>query len=217
MPDTGFVGRDETLLLLDRAFDAHPVVLLHAYAGQGKTAAAVSPSAGMPDRRSRPRPVVLFTSFETPMDLNDVLNQIGQQAIEGWTAIDEIGRKSERGNENPPPQARALDWDNVERRICWLPDGGPESQWTPEEQQDLADFLELSKKTKRRKPKSSSPRGADEHGWLRGIPHRVEMPRMSGSDAADLARSLGDEREDRPRGNRRLAAACSWITAAAIR
>ena len=41
VPDTGFIGRDETLLLLDRAFDAHPVVLLHAYAGQGKTATAV--------------------------------------------------------------------------------------------------------------------------------------------------------------------------------
>ena len=27
--------------LLDRAFDRHPVVLLHAYAGQGKTATAV--------------------------------------------------------------------------------------------------------------------------------------------------------------------------------
>ncbi len=41
VPDTGFIGRDETLLLLDRAFDSHPVVLLHAYAGQGKTATAV--------------------------------------------------------------------------------------------------------------------------------------------------------------------------------
>ena len=41
VPDTGFVGRDETLLLLDRAFDHSPVVLLHAYAGQGKSATAV--------------------------------------------------------------------------------------------------------------------------------------------------------------------------------
>ena len=41
VPDTGFVGRDETLLLLDRAFDTQRVVLLHAYAGQGKTTTAV--------------------------------------------------------------------------------------------------------------------------------------------------------------------------------
>lgn len=41
VPDQGFIGRDETLLLLDRAFDSQPIVLLHAYAGQGKTSAAV--------------------------------------------------------------------------------------------------------------------------------------------------------------------------------
>ena len=39
-PDAGFWGRDETLLALDRAFDTHPIVLLHAYAGSGKTATA---------------------------------------------------------------------------------------------------------------------------------------------------------------------------------
>ncbi|MGD9101866.1 MAG: CHAT domain-containing protein, partial [Anaerolineae bacterium] len=39
-PDAGFYGRDETLLALDRAFDAQRVVLLHAYAGSGKTATA---------------------------------------------------------------------------------------------------------------------------------------------------------------------------------
>ena len=37
-PDAGFYGRDETLLALDRAFDRHQIVLLHAYAGSGKTA-----------------------------------------------------------------------------------------------------------------------------------------------------------------------------------
>jgi hypothetical protein len=36
-PDAGFFGRDETLLALDRAFDDHRVVLLHAWAGAGKT------------------------------------------------------------------------------------------------------------------------------------------------------------------------------------
>ena len=36
-PDAGFFGRDETLLALDRAFDTQPVVLLHAFAGAGKS------------------------------------------------------------------------------------------------------------------------------------------------------------------------------------
>jgi len=39
-PDVGFFGRDETLLALDRAFDKQQVVLLHAYAGSGKTTTA---------------------------------------------------------------------------------------------------------------------------------------------------------------------------------
>lgn len=39
-PDAGFFGRDETLLALDRAFDTQSIVLLHAYAGSGKTATA---------------------------------------------------------------------------------------------------------------------------------------------------------------------------------
>src|SRR5262249_14529991 len=39
-PDAGFFGRDETLLALDRAFDRHQIVVLHAYAGQGKTTTA---------------------------------------------------------------------------------------------------------------------------------------------------------------------------------
>ena len=36
-PDAGFFGRDETLLALDRGFDRQHVVLLHAFAGSGKT------------------------------------------------------------------------------------------------------------------------------------------------------------------------------------
>src|ERR1035438_6093702 len=39
-PDAGFFGRDETLLALDRAFDTQQVVLLHAFAGAGKSSTA---------------------------------------------------------------------------------------------------------------------------------------------------------------------------------
>jgi hypothetical protein len=39
-PDAGFFGRDETLLALDRAFDTQRIVLLHAWAGSGKTTTA---------------------------------------------------------------------------------------------------------------------------------------------------------------------------------
>ena len=39
-PAAGYFGRDETLLALDRAFDTQPVVLLHAFAGAGKSSTA---------------------------------------------------------------------------------------------------------------------------------------------------------------------------------
>ena len=101
VPDTGFIGRDETLLLLDRAFDSHPVVLLHAYAGQGKSATAVE----FARRYARTgglgaQPVVLFTSFEGHADLTDVLNQVGQffspllqaNGIE-WYALNDVAKR----------------------------------------------------------------------------------------------------------------------------
>jgi hypothetical protein len=40
-PDIGFIGRDETILKLDRMFDSQSIVLLHAYAGSGKSSTAV--------------------------------------------------------------------------------------------------------------------------------------------------------------------------------
>ena len=46
-PDAGFFGRDETLLALDRAFDKQRIVLLHAYAGSGKTSTAAEFRAGI--------------------------------------------------------------------------------------------------------------------------------------------------------------------------
>lgn len=79
VPEEGFIGRDETLLALDRAFDSHHVVLLHAYAGQGKSSTAVefarwyALTGGLGEQ-----PLVFLASFESHTDINDLLNQIGQ-------------------------------------------------------------------------------------------------------------------------------------------
>lgn len=84
VPDHGFVGRDETLLMLDRAFDEHPVVLLHAYAGQGKTTTAIefarwyALTGGL-----GAQPVVVVTSFEHPVTLDQALNALVEAEIEG--------------------------------------------------------------------------------------------------------------------------------------
>ncbi len=201
VPDTGFVGRDETLLLLDRAFDQHPVVLLHAYAGQGKSATAVefarwyAQTGGLGQQ-----PVVLQTSFESHTDLTDVLNQIGQafaatlqaNAIE-WHAVNDTATRRRLVLQLLLQIPVLWIWDNVEP-VAGFP-AGTESAWTPTEQAELADFLKQIKITKGTQARILLTSRRDEQEWLGGIPHRVEMPRMSRSDAANLARSLGDERK----------------------
>ncbi|MCP3960883.1 MAG: CHAT domain-containing protein, partial [bacterium] len=63
-PDAGFYGRDETLLALDRAFDEQQIVLLHAYAGSGKTATAAEFARWYALTGGVEADAVLFTSFE---------------------------------------------------------------------------------------------------------------------------------------------------------
>ena len=200
VPEEGFVGRDETLLALDRAFDDHRVVLLHAYAGQGKSATAVefarwySLTGGLGEQ-----PLVLLASFETHTDLNDLLNQIGQPLAPflqnptvDWTAV------------NEPPKRLAVVkrilrsfpilciWDNVEP-VAGFPEG-TQSDWTDTEQQDLREFLHQISLDPATKVKIILTSRRDEQNWLGGIPHRIPMPRMSNSDAARLALKLGEER-----------------------
>ena len=201
VPDTGFVGRDETLLQLDRAFDQHPILLLHAYAGQGKSATAVEFARWYAQTGGLgPHPVVLLSSFESHTDLTDVLNQIGQvfakdlrDARTEWHAL----------NDNAVRRSLVLQvlrqipvlwiWNNVEP-VAGFPTG-TESAWTPAEQANLADFLKQINMDKATRAKVLLTSRRDEQEWLGGIPHRVATPRMRNSDAARLARSLGNERQ----------------------
>lgn len=200
VPDTGFIGRDETLLLLDRAFDSHPVVLLHAYAGQGKSAAAVefarwyAVTGGL-----GPQPAVLLTSFEGPVDLNDALNQVGAffgpllqaNGIE-WHSLNQPGARRSLVTQIFRQIAVLWIWDNVEP-VAGFP-AGAESQWTAAEQAELADFLKQISLDRATQAKILLTSRRDEAAWLRGIPYRVAMPRMSREDASRLALVLGEER-----------------------
>jgi superfamily II DNA or RNA helicase len=81
-PEVGFYGRDETLLALDRAFDSDRVVLLHAWAGSGKTSTAVEFArwyrlTGGLDSPHGTGPI-LFSAFTRHLPLAQVLDQLGQ-------------------------------------------------------------------------------------------------------------------------------------------
>jgi len=199
-PDQGFVGRDETLLMLERAFDTAPVVLLHAYAGQGKTATAVefarwyAQTGGLGDQ-----PMVLLTSFEVHTDLTDALNRIGQRfapllqanGIE-WHSINDETRRRTLVLQLLRLVPVLWIWDNLEP-VAGFP-AGAESAWTPAEQADLADFLKQIKLDGQTKAKLLLTSRRDEQAWLGGLPRRIRMPPMSAADAALLALELGRER-----------------------
>ncbi len=208
VPDTGFIGRDETLLMLDRAFDDHPIVLLHAYAGQGKTTTAVEFARWYAQTGGLgPQPLVVVTSFEHPVTLDQALNDLVETQMEDeqpllsllasqdkdWLTMNKPRKKRSEAAKLLRQVPVLWIWDNVEP-VAGFPEG-MESQWSPEEQRDLADFLKQVKLDKATKVKILLTSRRDEHKWLGGIPHRVQMPRMSSADAADLALRLGEERK----------------------
>ncbi|HEX8071034.1 MAG TPA: CHAT domain-containing protein [Pyrinomonadaceae bacterium] len=200
VPEEGFVGRDETILALDRAFDEHRVVLLHAYAGQGKSSTAVefarwyAVTGGL---GARPR--VLLASFASHTDLDDLLNQVGQPlaaflenpAVD-WTAQNDPAERLQIVKRILRTFLVLWIWDNVEP-VAGFPEGA-ESQWTADEQHELRDFLQQIKLDAASKVKILLTSRRDEAKWLGGIPHRIAMPRMRNSDAARLARKLGREK-----------------------
>jgi tetratricopeptide (TPR) repeat protein len=198
VPDTGFVGRDEALVFLERAFEENPVVLLHAHAGQGKSATADVfgrwVGIGVFDAKG-----VLRTSFETHVEalssLTDVLNHFAHffdwhlkhKGIE-WGDIYDDAERRRTVLQTLQHKHFIWIWDNVELVAC------TGSAWTPEEQAALADFLKQIKLDRAIQAKILLISRRDEQEWLGDIPRRVALPRMSNSDAASLARSRSLER-----------------------
>lgn len=200
IPNQGFIGRDETLLALDRAFDENRIVLLYAYAGQGKTSTAVefvrwySSTGGLGEQ-----PRVILTSFGLHIDLNDLLNQIAQLFApilipEGifWSALSDKNRRLEEVKKLLRKVPIFWIWDNVET-VAGFPEG-TESPWTSLEQAELADFLKQIKFDHSSKAKVILTSRRDEQRWLEAIPYRILMPRMRKTDAARLLLELGKER-----------------------
>ncbi|UVK53848.1 CHAT domain-containing protein [Mesorhizobium sp. AR02] len=189
-PDVGFIGRDETLLALDRAFDRDAIVLLHAYAGSGKTTTAAEFARWYSVTGGVDGPV-LFSSFEQRLPLSRVVDQIGTRfapLLEAkrvpWLTLDDDRRRTlaiEILKQNPALWI----WDNVEQ-ITGFPSGA-ESAWTEDEQADLRDFLRDLAHTKAKVLLTSR---RDETNWLGDLPVRVRVPPMSWQDRRLLATAI---------------------------
>jgi hypothetical protein len=197
-PDVGFYGRDETLYALDRAFDTHRIVLMHAYAGSGKTTTAAEFARWYALTGGVEGPV-LFTSFERHLPLARVLDKIGAifgKALEGagvhWDAITDIGRRRDLALQVLRQVPVLWIWDNVEP-ITGFP-AGTKSDWSTEEQQELRAFLTAARETKAKFLLTSR---RDEDQWLANLPRRVQVPPMPMQERLQLAGAIVEHRGKR--------------------
>jgi tetratricopeptide (TPR) repeat protein len=209
-PDTGFIGRDETLLALDRAFDGKRVALLHAFAGSGKTATAAEFARWLAATNGLgPQPIVFFDSFESydyAVTLPGLLDKLAetfapvlQQNNIHWHALNPAQRRALVLN--LLAQAPVLwIWDNVEP-VAGFP-AGADSPWTAEQQAELRDFLrDVWAAPGKDKGRILLTSRRDERGWLGEIfPRRVTPPPLRRADRLALAEKLAEARgrNDRP-------------------
>jgi hypothetical protein len=201
-PDTGFFGRDETLLALDRAFDIRATVLLHAYAGAGKSSTAAEfarwyQMTGGLDQPGHPRDPgpVLWSSFEHYMTLDRVLDAVGEHfagLLEAngiaWQAITSPAQRRDLVMQILAQVPALWIWDNVEP-VTGFPTG-VQSAWSRAEQDELAGFLRDLAQGTQCKVLLTSRR--DEHVWLAGLPIRVQLPPMPMRERLQLAASHGN-------------------------
>jgi tetratricopeptide (TPR) repeat protein len=196
-PDSGFYGRDETLLALDRTFDTSRIVLLHAGAGGGKTATAAEFARWY--ALTGAAQDILFTSFTRHLPLPRLLDQVGDhygpaltRAGLDWATLDDAQRREVALQ--VLTQVRLLwIWDNVEP-VAGFPAGTP-STWTPAEQHELAQFLrDLSRTGTGCKVLLTSRR--DERAWLGDLPARIVLPPMPMLERLELARAVAGRQAD---------------------
>jgi hypothetical protein len=197
-PDAGFFGRDETLYALDRAFDIHRIVLLHAFAGSGKTSTAAEFARWYALTGGVEGPV-LFSSFERHLPLARVLDKIGEvfgRALEAngihWNAITDLAQRRSAALQVLQQVPVLWIWDNVEP-ITGFP-AGTASDWSAEEQRELRAFLSAARDTKAKFLLTSR---RDEAAWLGELPRRVQLPAMPMQERLQLAAAIAERRGKR--------------------
>jgi tetratricopeptide (TPR) repeat protein len=200
-PDAGFFGRDETLLALDRAFDTQSIVLLHAFAGAGKSATAAefarwyAATGGLdhPDQPDWGSGAVFWSSFEHHLTADRVIGTAGDffaPLLEGngihWQATTDPAQRRDIIMQVLAQLPTLWVWDNVEP-VTGFP-SGTRSDWAPAEQDDLVGLLrDLAQRT-RCKVLLTSRR--DEQAWLASLPARVQLPTMPMRESLQLAHAI---------------------------
>lgn len=187
-PAWGFVDRPEVMFTLDRAFDVHGTVLLHAFAGAGKTSLArefalwYRHSGGLADSEGR----ILWSSFESynPLAPFDAFEQVFRDRLKrdgsGWAAASREARR-EIALEVLDQVPALWVWDNAEL-LGGFPPGG-ELLWSDDERRFLSDFLaDLARTRCRVLLVGRRP----EEEWLGDLPFRIALPPMPMEERGEL-------------------------------
>ena len=200
-PDVGFFGRDETLLGLDRAFDSQRVVLLHSWAGAGKTSTAVEfarwyrLTGGLSNAAGKGK--VIFTSFAEYRPLARVLDELAdafspelRASNVVWGTLTDDASKRKVALRLLAWAPTLWIWDNVES-VAGMSGQGPTS-YSQEDQTELAAFLRaIASDTIARVLLTSRQ---DEERWLGDLPARLGLPAMPMLERLQLARAISERR-----------------------
>jgi hypothetical protein len=189
-PVTGFIGADEALLTLDKAFYDNPVILIYGFAGGGKSATAIEfgnwylTTGGVKN-------AVIYTSFDKYIAPSDVFGQIVQKLEDFRFSQSDYSFQSVR--EKALALLKEVEtlwiWDNVEG-IGGFP-SGKLSDWSQNEQNELRDFLIEAARTTSTKFLITSRRAEEE--WLKDIVFRIYIPYLEVDDRFLLVDSLISE------------------------
>jgi len=146
-------------------------VLLHAYAGNGKTATAAEFARWYVLTGGIQGGAVIFTAFEQYKPLARVLDQVGavfgtalEQAGIHWLALDDNKRRDVALQALKQIPVLWI-WDNVEP-VAGFPIG-TKSAWSEAEKKELVDFLRDARNTKAKFLLTSR---RDEQEWLADLP-----------------------------------------------
>ena len=174
------------------------MVLLHAFAGAGKTTTAAefarwyAATGGLhhPDLGTGP---VLWSSFEHHLPLDRLLDAAGDAfapLLEAngihWQALTSTTTRRDLVIQLLQQVPVLWVWDNTEP-VTGFPPGAP-SAWTQEEQDQIAAFLRDLAQHTRCKVLLTSRRG--EQHWLGALPARIQLPPMPMRERLQLAAAL---------------------------
>jgi tetratricopeptide (TPR) repeat protein len=191
-PYTGFIGQEDTLLALDRAFDTASVVLLTGWAGAGKTATAAEFARWY--ARTGPVEAVLFSSFSGYRPLPRLFDQLADLLQLPVQAAESEAARRERALSVLARVPVLWIWDDV-APVAGFP-AGTESAWSPAEQAELASFVHELARNTRCKVLLTSRR--DEQRWLGYVARGVPVRRLRTADAVELARAVAAHRDPLP-------------------